>query len=199
MAKKHTIEPSKIIKLYEDDYSAKDICGMFDISALTVRNILREAGFATHIYRKIGKVSKDKILLLVQAGYSYKQIEKLLHYSFHLIREVVEDAGLIGFSPKNRPPVQLTVNEHEVSEDVLNQLSELYNHGKYGLAKCAEQVGASDKEFLWFVFHLNPNTQAQHNNHLRIHIKKMYSDGTPVTAIAKKMSISPAIVKKFIG
>jgi len=199
MVKKHNIEPSEIIKLYKDGYSAKDICGKFDISALTVRNILREAGFTTHIYRKIEKVNIDKILLLVQVGYSYKQIEKLLHCSFHLIREVVKGANLIGFSPKNHPPIQLTVKECEVSVDVLRRLNEVYSLGKAGLAKCAEQVGASDKEFLWFVFHLSHNTQAQHNEHLRINIKKMYSDGIPVTAIAKKMSISPAIVKKIIS
>lgn len=199
MAKKCTVEPSEIIKLYKDGYSAKDICSIFDISALTVRKILREAGFSTHIYRKTEKVNKDKILLLVQAGYSYKQIEKLLHYSFHLIREVVEEAGLIGFSPKNRPPIQLVVNENEVSMDILKQLTELYDLGKCSLAKCAEQVGASDKEFLWFVFHINPNDQAHHNNQLKINILKMYSNGIPITAIAKKMSISPSIVKKIIG
>lgn len=199
MAKKHTFESSEIIKLYKDGYSAKDICSMLNISALMVRNILRNAGFTTHIYRRIEKVNKDKILLLVRAGYSYKQIEKLLHFSFHLIREVVDGAGLIGFSPKNHPPVQLTINEHEVSPDILKRLSELYYLGECGLAKCAEQVGASDKEFLWFVFHLSNNVQAQHNNNLKINIIKMHSDGIPVTAIAKKMSMSPSIVKKIIG
>lgn len=198
MVKKYTVSPSKIIKLYKDGYSAKDICGMFNISALSVRNILRDAGFTTHIYRKTEKFNKDKILLLVQAGYSYKQIEALLHYSFYLIREVVEDAGLIGFSPKNRPPVQLTVNKCEVSVDILKRLKEVYSLGECGLAKCTELVGASDKDFLWFVFHLNHNDQVQHNNHLKFNILKMYSEGIPVTAIAKKMSISPAIVKKFI-
>lgn len=198
MVKKQKIDSSEIINLYEEGYSAKDICGIFDLSALTVRNILREAGFLTHTYRKIEKLNKDKILLLVQAGYSYKQIEKLLHCSFHLIREVVEAAGLVGFSPKNRPPVQLTVNENEVSFDILKRLDELYYLGKCGLAKCAEEVGASDKEFLWFVFHLNPADQTKHGNHLKINIIKMHSDGTPVTAIAKKMSISLSIVKKLL-
>lgn len=199
MAKKHIIEPSEIIKLYEDGYSAKDICDMFDVSALTVRNILRNAGFATHTYRKTEQVNKDKILLLVQAGYSYRQTEALLHCSFHLIREVMEAAGLIGVSPKNRPPVQLTVKESEVSSDIIKQLSELYYLGKCGLAKCADQVGASDKEFLWFVFHLNDDDQAKHNKHLRINIMKLYAGGIPISVIAKKMCISRAIVKKIIG
>lgn len=199
MAKKYSVDSSQIIKLYKDGYSAKDICGMFELSALAVRNILRAAGFTTHAYRKIDEVNKDKILLLVKTGYSYKQIERLLHCSFHLIREVIESAGLIGFSPKNHPPVQLTVNENEVSADALKRLSELYYLGECGLAKCAELAGASDKEFLWFVFHLDDKQIVQHNKYLKINIIKMYSGGMPNTAIAKKMSISHAIVKKIIS
>lgn len=198
MAKKHTVDPSKIIKFYEDGYSAKDICGIFNVSSLSVRNILRTAGFTTHNYRKVEQVNKTMIILLVENGYSYKQIENLLHCSFHLIREVVKDAGLIGLSPNNRPPVKLTVNEGEVSKNILKRLSELYYLGQFGLAKCAELVGASDKEFLWFIFHLDHKAQNQHNNNLSINIIKMYSDGIPVSAISKKMNISPAIVKRII-
>lgn len=195
---KTAIREDEIVKLYQDGYSAKDICDKYSVSTFRVRHILQRAGFDTRTYRKISDNNKDKILLLVKSGYSYNQIGNLLQCSFHLIREVVEGAGLIGYAPKNYPPVQLNIEESDVSADVIDKLDELYSSGEYGLTKCAELVNASDSDFLWFVYHLTPEKQVLHNNMVKGYIKNLDTCGTPWTAISKKMDISPSIVKAII-
>ena len=189
---------NKIIQLYKKGYSSKDICSYYNVSALMVRNCLRSAGFNTCSYRKISQTNKDKIILLVKAGYSYRQIESLLQISFHFIREVIEAVGLIGYAPRNYQPIQLEIKEEEISIVQINKLQELYCSGKYGLAKCSAQIQVTDKEFLWFVFHLTEEDKVKHNKRLSANIKKMYTNNIPITAIAKKMEISPSIIKKII-
>lgn len=187
----------KIITLYKQGYSCKDICEKCDMSVLTVRTYLRKAGFDTRNYRKVSENNKDKVILLIKNGYSYRQIESLLHISTHLIREIVIQAGLIGFAPKYHHPVELQVQETEISSDAIRSLNHLYMSGEYGLAKCAAKLQVSDEEFLWFVFHLTKANELVHFENLKKNIHKMLKNQLPVTAIAKKMDISLSIVKKF--
>ena len=134
---------------------------------------------------------------MIKAGYSYSEIERLLHLSTHLIREVVYQAGLIGFAPKYHPPVELQVDAANISSCTIRELNDLYVSGKYGLAKCADKLQVSDEEFLWFVFHLTDKVKHIHFKNLINTIHKMYEADFPITAIAKKMDISPSLVKKF--
>lgn len=189
---------SKMVALYEQGYSCKDICDVCNASPLSVRTCLRQAGFDTRTYRKVSDTNRDKIVLLVEAGYSYARIESLLHLSTHLIREVVFQAGLIGFAPKNHPPIELQVKESEISFSQINQLYDLYISGKYGLTKCADKLQITDKELLWFVFHLKKDAKHEHLHNLIKNIRSMTKAQLPVTAIAKKMDISPSLVKKYL-
>lgn len=198
MSKKEVLE-NEMVKLYQEGYSAKDICDRFNVSSFRTRHVLRRAGFDTRTYRKISDNNKEKILLLVKSGYSYNQIARLLQCSFHLVREVVEGAGMIGYAPKNYPPVELNIKESEVSEDVIKELEELYCSGEYGLSKCAALAKASDNDFIWFVYYLSPETQTLHDNSVKSYIKNLHVSGIPWTAISKKMDISPSIVKGIIN
>ena len=198
MVREKTITSSDIIELYKQGYSCKDICRVYNLSALMVRTCLRSAGLNTSIYRKVSPSNKEKILLLVKTGYSYREIESLLQTSTHLIREVIEKEDMVGFAPKNHPPIELNISEDQVSFSVVDRLNELYSSGQYGLAQCAYLLNVSDAEFLWFVFHLSNEDKENHKKNMINNIKKMYSSAVPVSAIAKKMDVSPSIVKKLI-
>lgn len=198
MGRKKTTISCDIIELYKQGYSCKDICIACNTSPVTVRNHLQAAGFDTRRYRKVSENNRNKVIMLIKAGYPYNQIGNLLQISTHLIREIVESSGLVGFAPKNYLPVKLTVRENEVSTESIRLLQQIYRSGKFGLAKCAAQVKVSDKEFLWFVFHLTSNDKHIHNKNLHKNIHKMYENNTPLMAIAKQMDISPALVKKII-
>lgn len=188
----------KIITLYKQGFSCKDICVACNMSALTVRTCLRKAGFDTRLYRNVSDFNKEKIILLIRAGYSYRQIESILHLSTHLIREVVSQADLIGFAPKYHHPIELQVDDDRISAKTIDKLNALYLSGKYGLAKCANKLQVTDDEFLWFVFHLSKETKQVHLKNLKNNIHKMANQQFPPTVIAKKIDISLSLVKKFI-
>ena len=188
----------RVLALYQQGFSCKDISRICNLSLLHIRNYLKAAGFNTQNYRKVSTCNKDKVILLIKSGYSYSQIEQLLHVSSHLIREIVADGGLIGFAPKNHSPVVLTVNISDVCSDALDALRQTYLSGKYGLGKSASLAGISDEEFLWFVFHLTEKDKQIHKQMIVDHITSLYSESVPITAIAKSMDISPAIVKKVL-
>lgn len=196
---KKAIKEDKIVELYQNGYSAKDICKECHVSTLYVRNVLRCAGFNTRTYRKISENNKDKILLLIKNGYSYNQIGNLLGCSFHLVREVVEGADMVGFAPKNHPPIELAVTEEQTSLDALKRLKELYLSGDYGLSRCADLAFASDADFLWFVYHLTPEEVELHENQLVTHIRNLHVCGRPPMAIAKSLDVSPSVVKKILS
>lgn len=198
MSKEKAATAEKVKQMYKQGYSSKDICLACGISTLTVRTILRKAGFDTRNYRKVSISNKEKVLLLIKAGYSYKQIEGLLHVSTHLIREIVTQADLIGFAPKYHHPIELNISEKDVSFKKIETFKVLYLSGEYGLSKCAEQLGISDEEFLWFVFHLTKNDIETHTKNLREHAIMLYKSQLPASAVAKKLDVSLAIIKKII-
>ena len=200
MSKVNTIEASaQIIELYKQGYSSKDICRICNVSVLLVRKCLQSAGFDTKSYRKASESVKEKVLLLIKAGYSYNKIENLLCVSTHLIREIVMSNGFLGFASNYHHPIQLSVEETEVSLAKIETLKLLYLKGVYGLVKCAVKCDVSDEEFLWFVFHLTGEEKEIHLINLKSQIKKLYFvQYIPVAAIAKKLDISPSLVKKYI-
>lgn len=199
MSKERTVtSQEKIIEMYKQGFSCKDICLACNMSALTVRNYLRSAGFDTRNYRKVSESNREKVVLLIKAGYPYNQIENLLHISTHLVREIVMHAGMIGFAPKNHRPVKLKIKESDISLTSIEKLKALYFSGDYGLAKCSDMLGITDKEFVWFVFHLSKEDREKHSANLKSNVIAMYKNQSPVTAIAKQMDISPSIVKKII-
>lgn len=187
-----------VVRLYALGYSAKDICGEYRISAASVRRILRKAGFDTSGYRKASERNTEKVLLLIKAGYPYRQIEQLLYVSTHLIREIVLNHGLTGFAPKYHHPIALEIEGADISQDVLGRLREAYLSGSCGLAACADTVGACDQTFLWFVYHLSEDERLQHRDRIEKNVRSKHAEKMPVTAIAKQMDISPAIVKKIL-
>lgn len=188
----------RIVALYQTGYSVKDISAQCRLSVITVRARLKAAGFDTRAYRKASQSNKQKVLLLVKAGYSYAKIEELLHISTHLVREIISENGLVGFIPRTRRHVEAAAMEDAVLEDSVRELRALYFSGNYGLAKCAEITNATDEVFLWFVSHLTGEDKRLHKKNLTKNIKKLHQAGTPVTAIAKTMDISPSIVKKTL-
>lgn len=188
----------KVLMLYQQGFSCKDISRICNVSLLHIRKYLKSVGIETRTYRKVSDCNKNKVLLLIRAGYSYSQIEQLLHVSTHLIREIVADNGLIGFAPKNHAPVELNVEPSEICSNRLNDLRVAYLSGLYGLAKCAAVTEATDEIFLWFVFHLTDKEKKTHERQLKSNIAAWSKDSMPVTAIAKAMDISPSIVKKIL-
>lgn len=194
----HFISQKEIINMYERGFSCKDICLAMNMPAIKVRAVLRDAGFNTGSYRKVSEYNKEKVILLIKAGYSYKKIENLLHLSTHLIREIVEQAELVGFASNYHPPIELNVKEKNVRLSQLSELKSLYIAGNYGLAKCADMLKVTDDEFLWFVFHLTDRDMKKHCNRLKSNVFKMFDCQIPITAIAKSMDISPSIIKKIL-
>lgn len=188
----------RIVALYQAGYSVKDISAQCRLSVITVRARLKAAGFDTRAYRKASQSNKQRVLQLINAGYSYTQIEGLLHISTHLVREIVSENGLVGFIPRTRRVVELEASEDAVMADAVRELRALYFSGNYGLAKCAEITNASDDVFLQFVYHLTGEDKRLHQKNLVKAVKKLYQSGTPITAIAKTMDISPSIVKKIL-
>lgn len=188
----------KVLEMYKQGYSCKDISSTCNLPVLYIRNFLKQHGFNTRIYRKVSVCNKDKVILLIRAGYPYNQIERLLHISTHLIREIVSSNGLTGFAPKYHHAIDFKVKKPDASEPTLNLLRELYFSGMYGLAKCFSVANASDDLFLWFVYHLNEEDKVLHEKQVKQHILSEYQKDIPVTAIAKAMDISPSIVKKIL-
>ena len=188
----------RIVGLYQAGYSVKDISAQCRLSVITVRARLKAAGFDTRSYRKASISNKERVLQLIDGGYSYSQIEGLLHISTHLVREIVSEKGLVGLVPRVRRQVSLEEPEDAGLEETVCGLRGLYFSGNYGLAKCAELADASEEAFLWFVYHLTGEDKRLHQKNLTKNIKKLYQSGTPVTAIAKTMDISPSIVKKIL-
>ena len=72
------IVPEKLIDLYEQGYSIKEIALEEKISAPRVRACLQAAGFDTSSYRNVSKENKYWVVLMIKAGYSYRQIGELL-------------------------------------------------------------------------------------------------------------------------
>lgn len=188
----------KVLRMYEQGFSCKDICSICNIPMLTVRGYLLEAGFNPRNYRKVSDINKNNVIILIAAGYPYGQIQRLLHISTHLIREIVLNNGLIGFAPHNPRPVELNVKESDISHDCQADLMKLYLSGSYGLSKCASIAAASSNDLLWFIFHLTEAEKQSHEKQIRKFVQQLYNDGVPATAIAKRMDISTSIVKKMI-
>lgn len=185
-------------QLYKQGLSCKDIASAYKMPILSVRAELRALGFDTRSYRKVSAYDKDKVILLIKAGYSYSQIENLLHFSTHLIRGIVEQNGMVGCVPKNHPPIQLNVEKDAVSLVTIGRLRDLYFAGTYGLSKCAKEIDVSDDEFMWFVYHLTGDDILQHRKLLISRMKCLINDGLSVATAAKMLGISPAIVKRYI-
>lgn len=198
MKENDTALRAEIIDLYNQGYSSKDICSAYNVSVAGVRKVLKEAGFDTRSYRKVSDSVVEKVLLLIKNGYSYNKIEQLLHISTHLVREIVLHNGLTGFAPKFHHPIKLEINKAEIADDIIEELQELYFCGRFGLVECSDIAGASNQEFLWFVYHLKESDKQTHIRRVRENILKMHREGIPATAIAKGMHISPSIVRKVI-
>lgn len=189
---------AKVLAMYKEGFSCKDISLFCKLPVLNVRHFLQEAGYNTRTYRRASEANKEKVLLLIKAGYSYSQIERLLHVSTHLIREIVLNNRLVGFAPRYHHPIVLDVDLDPVSMGLVQALREAYLTGDSGLTKCAERLSVPDDAFLWFVYHLTDEDKKIHCDRIRANIQRLRSDGVPVTAIAKILDVSPSIVKKMI-
>ena len=190
---------AKILHMYEQGFSCKDISQFCNLSVPVIRTYLKESGFDTRSYRRVSESNKNKVILLIKAGYSYRQIDELLHVSSYAIREIVARIGLIGFAPRYHHKIPLVTRKEEISVSELEELRNLYFTGSYGLAKCADQLNVSDDAFLWFVYHLSEKEKRVHHKLLIRNMKSLYKKNTPATAIAKMMDISPSIVKKLLS
>lgn len=188
----------KVLEMYQQGFSCKDIAETCDLSLPRIRKYLQDAGFNTRGYRKVSNSNAHKVLLLIRSGYSYAQIEALLHVSTHVIREIVQNNGLIGFAPKFHHPVELNVDTDDVCKTTLWELRALYLSGVFGLGMCAEKLCASDEVFLWFIYHLTDEEKRVHHERVVHNVQSLAQKGVPVTAIAKSMDISPSIVKKML-
>lgn len=198
MINKNISVDARIRQMYEQGYSCKDISSVCGESILAVRQQLRACGFDTRSYRKASDYNKQKVMLLVYAGYSYSQIEQLLHVSTHLIREIVAANGLTGNIARVHPPIQLNVRKQNISDELLHQMRTLYLSGLYGLARCAEELSISDDEFMWFVYHLSEKEIRVHHKLLVRTTKALCQKGASVASIAKQLGISPAVVKRAL-
>lgn len=189
---------TKVLEMYQQGFSCKDIAAVCGVPTLRVRDFLRDKGFNTRSYRKVSVSNSDKVLLLIKNNYPYIEIERLMHVSTHVIREIVQNNGLVGFAPRYHHPHELNIEEKDVSFARLNKFRGLYLSGKHGLGLCVEKTGISDDELLWFVYHLNEEDMQLHHKNLAENIREMVRRDVPVTAVAKSMDISPAIVKKIL-
>lgn len=189
---------STILQLYQKGYSCKNISEICKIPLTQVSQTLQKNGFATQDYKRISKINERNVVLLIKSGYSYNQIEQILHVSSHVSREIVMRNGLLGFAPYNHPPVKLSVDKEKVDKDKLQKLRVLYLSGKLGLSKCADLIAASDEDLLWFIFYLTPTEKHIHSEKLYHTIKKMSQDNIPASVIAKSIDISLSLVKKHL-
>lgn len=190
-----TCNDAKICQLYQQGYSCKDIATTLCLPLLTVRTQLRQSGFDTRSYRKASDYNKQKVLLLISGGYSYSRISELLHVSTHLVREIVENNGMIGSITRFPSPIRPAGLADEFTQA---KLREAYFSGMYGLAKCAETLQVSDKDFLWFVYHLSEKEIRVHHKLLIRKIKQLLQTNMSYLAIAKTLGISPSVVKRTI-
>ena len=108
----------KIIALYEQGYSQKQICEMLDLQFYSVNKCLTRHGIKTGHTKRTPDEIRNLIIFLVKQGKQQSDIAEMLDVSIHNVRDITYENGLSGVTCKKRRELN-----HQIIKDK-------YSHGK---------------------------------------------------------------------
>jgi len=185
----------KILELYQEGYSQKDIAERCSITPKDIRQMLKEAGFETKRFRALDENTINIILQLITKGVQFKEVEDVCNIAVHATRDVVARNNLQRASKRARQEgTQLAVPEdfQKNPEFLIRYLA-----GESFCALCEEYRLSNDdivNEFLSF-------TEAQvrqHNDMLKQKVREDASLHFSPTAIARRRRISMSVVRNIL-
>jgi len=137
------ISNDKIIELYNQGFSQKDICKRYDVTITKVRRVLESVGCLTSNYKKTDKDYIKAISHLLYSGYSQKKISIVMDAPLTTVRDIVHKYNLTGVAvssrKKQRKELIVTLykngkNKNEICKENKVQLSYVNSVlGSYGL------------------------------------------------------------------
>lgn len=193
---------AKIISLYQEGYSQKDIASMFKIQVYDLRELLKENGFDTKTYRKVAGHKKELVAQLIQHGFSYSEIANTLDISYHLIREIAKARNVMGGSLVY---MKIAIPKPDIDKELFHSFLEEYEAGTCGFIKLMEKyfVEESNPAYpidvaLYLCQYINEqNLVAVHHKNIYSVIHQRLSEGIEPNVIAKQMEISFSLVKRY--
>lgn len=195
---KDPITDEKIIELYKQGISQKDIATKYSVSLGRTQRVLRSAGFPTHSYRAIDNDMKSYVIILINEGCSYFKIESICDIAFHAVRTIVENNNLLGVSNKARYRKSKENIEYLPLPEYEPFLTD-YRNGHSFVFLCNEYSLNADQVI--YVFNLISDEDIEeHKKSLTKRIISLNKKGfLSASSIAKQLDISPSIVRKTIG
>lgn len=192
---RNNISDAQILALYNEGWSINDIVVHHKTSIKRVRAVLQNNGVNTAGYRAISSYLKECVLAMVATGISVRQLESIIDYSSHLIRQVLRNENKTATYLRDNN--NAIVAKHVIPAPIWLQFVELYISGKVGFMKCAEQCQFSLQNCVEAVLRLSENEINQHKVNLYSEIALYKATGLSAAAVSKKLGVSPSIVKKI--
>lgn len=192
---KAAITDETIVSLYESGLSQKDIVNNYQVSVQRTRAVLQEAGHNTRGYRALNDTMKKVIFCLVKEGVYYLDIERVTDISFHALRDYVIKRAPRIVGRKAVPPKVV-----RPSLEVFPKRDLIVSEFEDGATFCilVDKYSLSDKEILYFYMSLSDKSVSTHRKALKESILEDDKNGLSVGMIARKYSISRAIIKKYL-
>jgi len=192
---KGLIDDSDIVEMYKKGFSQNDISEIYGLPVIKIRAVLKAAGFETKDFRALNDEISRIIILLINNGAQFKDIEYVCDVSHYAVREVVASNGLKRVSKKAR--YSLPPFEPNTSFNGIDYFIESYMNGKSFCYLCNE-MKLSDNEILSLYFILVKENLDKHKEALKQLIINDSAYPFSNTALGKKHYISMAIVRKIL-
>lgn len=92
----------KIIEMYKEGYSQKEICSELNILYILTNKVLTSYGFDTKSYRKLPDEIRQNVCFMIKEGYKQQYISDILDISIHMVRDISYTNNLQGVSENKR-------------------------------------------------------------------------------------------------
>lgn len=191
-----TIHPQsieqEIISLYQSGISQKDISNQLGIGVKKIRSVLRTVGFDTSAYLRIPPEFEEVLLILLNAGISYRAVSEVTEISFHVIRDISERHSGRPRSRAYRKPLPYSATARE--QGFLSR----FLSGESFCAICT-QLKLREEEILRCFGLVDLSVFAQHSAALRSLLKGEDISQYHERSLARKYGISTSVVKAYIN
>lgn len=193
--KRSAISDDQIIELYRSGYSQNDIIRNHQVSVQRTRAVLQDAGFDTRNYRTLNDTMKLVITSLVRRGVYYLDIERATDLSVDAIRDFVTRRMPPMPDRSKTPPARVVPSLKEFPER-----DGLVRDFSAGVTFCslAESCALDEDEIFLLYLSLTDEALSVHGKALQTKIRAAHAEGTSLSMIARKNSISKSIVKKYL-
>lgn len=189
------VTPAEIVELYKAGYSQKDIKQKFNLAAPTLRTILHSEGMETHKFRALDENVTNIIIQLISNGIRFADIEEVCSISFHATRDIVARHNLQRASrrARNSNSALALPADYKRKEKFLKR----YLAGESFCSLCKD-YHLSNEEIIYEFLSITPRQSSKHKRELTQKILADAADGFSPTAIARKHTISMAVVRAIL-